>query len=89
MGHFLFDLEVQVPMPPLECGDMAFSRHDNSFSNFRRFPSSQILSRLSTALLATTFQSLKSRCKSLPDRLTFRDLSLRAIYRTLTAACCR
>ncbi len=35
MGHFVFDLSIEFPMPSLEGGHVAFSRHHNSFQQFR------------------------------------------------------
>jgi hypothetical protein len=49
VGHLGIDLAIELPMAPLESGDVAFSRHDNSFQRFGRFSSSQIFRSLSTA----------------------------------------
>ena len=38
----------ELLVAPLQCGDVAFSRHDNSFRAFRTTQSSQIFHRLST-----------------------------------------
>src|SRR3569833_1821576 len=36
MRHLVVDLALQFPMPPFESGDMAFSRHNNSFQASKR-----------------------------------------------------
>src|SRR5437868_1135386 len=35
MRHFVLDLPLQFPVPTLQRGDVAFSRHDNSFQLYR------------------------------------------------------
>src|SRR5438309_1425265 len=41
MSHLHLDLAIKFLMPPLKRGDVAFSRHDNSFPAFWTTQSSQ------------------------------------------------
>ena len=38
MSQFILDLPIELPVPSLEGGHMAFSRHHNSFERFRAIP---------------------------------------------------
>jgi hypothetical protein len=38
MSQFILDLPIELPVPSLKGGHMAFSRHHNSFQRFRAIP---------------------------------------------------
>src|SRR5687767_8250983 len=74
MGHFVLDLAIELPMPPLEGGDMAFSRHRNSFQlisddSYRH----KYFVCCRPNRCAYRRAGWKSWCKPVVDRLTLRD----------------